>query len=201
MKKIILASQSPRRKTLLTAMGVEFETIPSKFEEQLDESRNPIEVAKELSLGKARDVAKDHPDAYVIGSDAIVWFDNKQLEKPTSHENAHELLKMLSGRTHYVTSGLAIVCLNDGVELVDADTTEVAFKPYDEKVISEYVATGDPMDKAGGYGIQSGGDVLVERINGETDTIVGFPTKLLAQMLNKCGIEARSAAGIVRPFA
>lgn len=172
-------------------MGVSFETIPSQFGEKLDDSREPVEVAKELALGKAMDVAKANPDAYVIGSDTIVTIDGKQLEKPTSPIHAHEMLKGLAGRTNYVTTGIAVVCLNKGVELTGADTTAVLFKPYDETAVMTYVASGDPMDKAGAYGIQSGAGPLIDHYEGNYDTIIGLPTANLSDLLNQCGIDAK----------
>lgn len=172
-------------------MGVIFETIPSKYEEKLDDARDPEDVAKELALGKAMDVAKDNPDAYVIGSDTIVTIDGRQLEKPLSPEHAHEMLKDLAGRVNYVTTGIAVVCVNENVRLVDAATTAVHFKPYDHAVVNEYVATGDPMDKAGAYGIQHVvGSKLIDFIEGDYDAVIGLPSRKLAAMLRDIGIEA-----------
>lgn len=192
MNRVILASQSPRRKQLLAAMGVTFETIPSRYEEKLDDSRDPELVAKELALGKAMDVAKDYPDAYVIGSDTIVTIDGRQLEKPVSAEHAHEMLKDLAGRVNYVTTAVAVVCLNKNVRLLGVDTAAVFFKPYDEAAVAAYVASGDPMDKAGAYGIQSGAGTLIDHFEGNYDAIIGLPTGKLAELLNSCGIGAKA---------
>lgn len=190
MKQVILASQSPRRSALLRAMGVTFDTIPSRFDEKLDNTRDPVVVAKELALGKAIDVAKNYPDAYVIGSDTIVTIEGRQLEKPISPENAHEMLKDLAGKTNHVTTAVALVCMNGNIRLSEADTTAVHFKPYDEAAVAAYVATGDPMDKAGAYGIQSGAGPLIEKYDGNFDTVIGLPTGVLAELLEKCGITA-----------
>lgn len=191
MKRIILASQSPRRQQLLTAMGVDFETIPSRYDEHLDNSRSPDLVAVELALGKAMDVARDNPDAYVIGGDTIVTIDGHQLEKPTSVDDARAMLKRLAGRANYITTGVAIICLNDGVEITDADTMTIHFKPYDESKVEAYIATGDPMDKAGAYGIQHPKCAeLIEKTEGRQDTGMGFPTHLIAKLLNRCEIGA-----------
>jgi len=192
MKHIILASQSPRRSALLRAMGVAFDTIPSEFDETLDDTRDVVVVAKELALGKAMDVARKYPNDYVIGSDTIVTVDGRQLEKPTSPEHAHEILKDLAGKTNYVTTAVAVVCVNENVHLLDTDTTSVRFKPYDEAAVATYVATGDPMDKAGAYGIQSGAGPLIEGYEGNFDTIIGLPTGTLAQLLEKCDIDAKT---------
>lgn len=194
MKQIILASQSPRRKELLSQMGVEYQIIPSQFDEKLDGSRDPREVAKELALGKALDVANKYPDAYVIGADSItvVGVENAQLGKPADIHEARAMLKRLSGEANAVTCGVAIVNKNKGIELVDEDTAYVHFKPYDEATVEMYLQTGDYRDKAGGYGIQSGAAPLVERIEGDYDTIVGLPTRLLAQRLAEVGITAEA---------
>ncbi len=192
MQRIILASQSPRRRELLAAMGVDFDVIPSQFDEHLDDSRQTDEVAKELALGKALDVARTYPDAIVIGSDTIVTTaDGKQLEKPHDADEAHAMLEGLAGQTNIVTTGLAVLRLSDNTQLVGADSVSVLFKPYDEKTVAEYVATGDPLDKAGGYGIQSGAAPLVENMSGNYDTVIGLPTHLLADYLEQLGVQAK----------
>lgn len=196
MKRIILASQSPRRKQLLTAMGVEFEIVPSRFDEYLDDARNPELVAVELALGKALDVAKQFPDAYVIGSDTIVTIEGRQLAKPESDEDARNMLKMLAAKPNYVTTGVAVVCINDNVRLSQAVTAAVFFGEYNEALVSEYVATGDPFDKAGGYAIQHPlCQRMITKIEGSQDVIVGFPTEAVAVLLNQCDIDAHPLTG------
>lgn len=174
-------------------MGVVFDVMPSNFDEQLDDAREPSEVAEELAVGKAMTIAKEFPSALVIGADTIVTINGRQLEKPTSQENAVELLMLLAGTTHEVTTGLAVICLDEGIHLVDSDTTKVTFKPYDERAIRDYVATGDPMDKAGAYGIQSpGAEQLIAGYEGNLDTVVGLTTSNLAEMLSMVGIHTDS---------
>lgn len=193
MPRIILASQSPRRKQLLAAMGVEFEVVPSGFDEYLDDDRDPEMVANELALGKALDVARKYPDAYVIGSDTIVTIDGHQLGKPEDNAEAHEMLKSLSGRPNYVTTGVAIVCIDKNVRITKAATAAVFFKPYDKVAAEAYVATGDPFDKAGGYAIQHPlCREMIKKIEGDQDIIVGFPTKVTASLLSQCDIETQS---------
>jgi septum formation protein len=192
MSTIILASQSPRRQDLLTQMGVTFVTIPSNFDEQLDDSRDPETVATELALGKALAVARSYPDSIVIGSDTIVTVAGRQLEKPRDADDALEMLQLLAGKANEVSTGLAVVRFSDGTRLTSADTTRVHFKPYDETLTRQYVATGDPLDKAGAYGIQSGAAPLIDRIEGNYDTILGLPTGLLAQLLTEVGVRAVS---------
>jgi len=188
MSKIILASQSPRRAELLSKIGVEFETIPSSFEEQLDQSKDPEEVAKEIALGKALNVAAQFPDAYVIGSDTVVALRNRQMEKPTDINDAREMLTALAGKQSIVTTGIVIICQNMNIKLVDGSTTRVFFKPGSEEiqVLREaYLATDDWKDKAAGYGIQSGAGPLIDHYDGDYDTIVGLPTFKLSAMLKQ----------------
>jgi len=196
MPHIILASQSPRRKQLLEVMGVSFDTIPSEFDEYLDDARDPELVANELALGKALDVAKKFPDAYVIGSDTIVTIDGRQLAKPESHEEAYSMLKELAGKPNYVTTGVAVVCLHDNVRLTAAATAAVFFKQFNESQAEAYIATGDPFDKAGGYAIQHPlCKPMIEKIDGRPDIIIGFPTEVVASLLKQCDIQADQVRG------
>lgn len=186
--KVILASGSPRRKQLLKQMGLEFDIVPSKYVEILDENRSPIEIAKKLALGKVKEVATSYPKCLVIGSDTLVWVDNKQLGKPATKQEAINMLKFLANKDTKVTTSVAIVKLSDNIEVVKTDTTTVSFKPYDAAAVTKYVATGDYIDKAGGFGIQSGAAPLISHIEGDYDTVVGLPTKLLADMLKGLGV-------------
>jgi septum formation protein len=190
MPKIILASQSSRRRELLTQMGVVFDIVPSNFDEYLDDNRSPEEVAGELALGKAMTVAIEHPDCIVIGSDTIVTINGRQLEKPHDEAEAKELLKLLSGNENDVSTGLAVIWRDRDIQFVGADTAKVFFKPYNEQAVERYIATGDPMDKAGAYGVQSGAAPLINYIDGNYDTIVGLPTRLLAEFLAKLDVKA-----------
>lgn len=191
MREIILASQSPRRLHLLKAMGVDFTVQPSNYDEKLDQNRPMPEVAMELALGKALDVAREHPEALVIGSDTIVGVDGKQLEKPVDVDEARQMLVSYMDKRSEVTTGLAIVCLDDGVQIVTSDTSYVYFKsdsPELEKLREAYLATENWRDKAGGYGFQLVRDTLIDRTEGSEDTIIGLPTKLLAEQLTSLGI-------------
>lgn len=192
MSTIILASQSTRRRELLAQMGVTFKIMPSNFDEQLDDARPAGIVATELALGKAMAVAKFHPDAIVIGSDSIVSIDGKQLEKPRDNAEALEMLKLLAGNVNEVSCGLAVVRLSDATELIGVESSRVFFKPYDEKIARAYVETGDSLDKAGGYGIQSGAGQLIGYIEGHYDAIIGLPTLLLSDFLSRLGVEAKA---------
>ncbi len=191
MKEVILASKSPRRRELLSQMGLDYDVVPSNFDEQLDDNRSPDEVARELALSKAMQVAREYPDCIVIGSDTIVTIAGRQLEKPHDTREARDMLRRLSGNANDVTTAVAVVRAADGTQLVDADTTRVYFKPYDAAAVAAYVATGDPMDKAGAYGIQSGAASLIDHIEGHYDTVIGLPTLVLSRLLKDVGIETK----------
>lgn len=181
--QIILASQSPRRKELLEKMGVQFLVIPSNYDEQLDHTRSVEEVAIELAIGKAQAVARQHPDAIVIGSDTIVFADGKQLGKPRDEAEARRVLKDLAGKVNIVATGLAVVYKDKGLEISEVVSSKVFFKDYDREAHEDYLASGDWHDKAGAYGLQSGAARLVDCIEGEYDAILGLPTKTLAAIL------------------
>jgi len=201
MPSVILASQSPRRRELLHDMGVKFDVIPSNFQEALDESRDAALVAKELALGKALDVARQHPEAIVIGSDTIVAINGRQMEKPIDIEDAREMLIALSKGESTVSTGVAVVCLARGIQLTDVMTSRVFFKPDSPAVTAArevYLASDDWHDKAGGYGIQSGAAPLIAGIDGAYDAIIGLPTELLARMLRTFDITA-SATNLQSP--
>jgi septum formation protein len=197
--RIILASQSPRRKDLLDQMNlsVPYEVIPSEFEEILDSTRSPEEVSQELGYGKALWVAERNPGAWVIGSDTIVTVDGKQLGKADDEAHAREMLKMLAGESSTVTSSIILVRLTlapDNSRVIKrhikSENAYIHFKPYNEEALEHYIATGDWQDKAGAVGIQSGGDVLVENVEGYYDTILGMPTHTLADLLKQIGVDA-----------
>lgn len=191
MPEIILASQSPRRKQLLSEMGIEFSVYPSSFDEHLDDGQNIADVAIELALGKATDVAKTFPNAYVIGSDTIVGIDGRQLEKPIDRNDAEQMLLSYAGKRSEVCTAVAVINLSEGIELADTGSTYVYFKqdsPGVAALRAEYLDSGDWSDKAGGYGIQSGAGPLIDRIEGEYDTVVGLPTKKLAELFKQLGL-------------
>lgn len=191
MPPIILASQSPRRKDLLELMGLTFSVIPSNFEEHLDHSRSVNEVATELALSKAHDVAKQHPEAIVIGADTIVVIDGTQLGKPKDETEARHTLTLLAGRKHVVATGIAVIYAQKNIEMTAAVQSKVVFKKLDPRALETYLASGDWHDKAGSYGLQSGGAPLVNYIEGEYDSILGLPTNALATLLQRIGISSR----------
>lgn len=175
-------------------MGVAFTVQPSGYNEILDDSRDIHEVARELSLGKAMDVAQNNPDAIVIGSDTIVGIHGRQLEKPVDSNEARSMLESYAGKESVVVTGLAVVCLSKHIQEVVTDLTKVHFKPESPEISrmrDEYLLTNKWQDKAGGYGIQDLRGTLIDRIEGDYDTVVGLPTKPLAKILNNLGIESQ----------
>ncbi len=175
-KKLILASKSPRRQEILSQLGFEFDICPSDKEENPDFSEGIGRAAEKLATVKALDVLEKHPDSIVIGSDTFVVLDGKPLFKPVNENDAVNMLRRLSGRIHEVYTGVA-VC--DGEEQnVFHTVTQVEFFELTDDEINRYVASGEPMDKAGAYGIQGKGCVLVKRINGDYFSVMGLPAAL-----------------------
>lgn len=189
--RVILASQSPRRQFILGEMGVDFQAISSQFEEYFDEKRSVVDVVQELALGKARAVAKDNPDAVVIGADTIVVLDQRQLGKPENAEVAKAMLRAYRNRAHQVITGVAVICKDKGYERVSSDVSNVYMDGLDEDFIEEYVATETMYDKGGAYAIQH--PLVrphVREIQGRIDTIIGFPTHIVSDFLSDFGIKA-----------
>jgi septum formation protein len=183
--KIILASGSPRRKELLLNLGFEFTVIAPDVDETPLRGERPIDHVTRLSLVKARTVAKLNPDDLVIGADTTVVVDNTILGKPNSPDEAISMLQRLSGKAHTVYTGLSMVILKEDIIKSEYDSTTVVFNKLKLEAIKNYVASGEPLDKAGAYGIQGMGSFLVNRYEGEFDTVIGFPTKLFKKMLEE----------------
>jgi septum formation protein len=181
--RIILASTSPRRREILDKTNLSFEIHPAEFEEDMSLNLAPFELAKHLSLGKAQSVAEKHADAIVIGADTFILFENELLGKPKTPERAFEMLSKLSGRVHSVVTGVAFVHAEHNKIISHAEETKVYFRPLTTEEINEYVATGEPLDKAGAYGIQSGGGKFVEKIEGDFFTVMGLPLESTLHLL------------------
>ena len=171
--KIILASNSPRRKELLEQAGIDFE-VKSADVEEITNKTLADEVVIELSQLKARAVAKDNPGRIVLAADTVVASNGKILGKPSTEDNAIEMLKSLSGKTHQVYTGVTII-YEDGSSKSFAEATDVVMYDNSEELIRKYVSTKEPMDKAGAYGIQGKGAVLVKEIKGDYNNVVGLP--------------------------
>lgn len=173
MKKIILASASPRRKELLTLAGVNFTVEVADADETLEDGVTPDEAVKQLAEIKARAVFEQHADSIVIGADTVVAVDGKILGKPKNYEEANEMLNLLSGRKHFVFTGVCL--MSQEKTTVFCQKTAVEFYPLSQNEIDEYIASNDCYDKAGGYGIQTNGCVLVKGIEGDYFNVVGLP--------------------------
>ncbi|NLB61152.1 MAG: septum formation protein Maf [Clostridiales bacterium] len=184
-QEIILASASARRKDLLGLMGLEFTCIPSEANENI-EIVAPNDYVKLLAQRKAHDIAIKHKNACVIGSDTIVVLNNEIIGKPKDIQDAKAILKKLSGKTHTVYTGVCVI--TNGRELVEVDKTDVTFRKLTDKEIDNYVATGDPMDKAGAYGIQGEFCVHITHMDGNFFTVIGLPVHTLYEMLIKLNV-------------
>lgn len=187
--KLILASQSPRRRELLERMGLtQFEIRPAAGEETASPGLPPAQLVEELSRQKARETALTAgAEDVIIAADTVVAADSQVLGKPHSPEEAREMLRFLSGRTHTVYTGVTVRRADQ--ILTQHEATDVLFRPLTEQEIDAYVATGEPMDKAGAYGIQGRGCVLVEGIRGDYYNVMGLPVCRLGLMLREFGIE------------
>ncbi len=183
----ILASQSPRRRAILRQIGIPFTAIPADVDESESESEStqPNEIVRELALRKAAVVAAMWPSALVLGADTIVSAGGILLGKPNTLREAKNMLRMLSGRTHTVYTGIALIHGDSRRRVTAEEATRVTFADLTDQEISEYVATGIPMDKAGAYGIQDDyGCVFVKGIEGDYFTVVGLPAHRLYQLIS-----------------
>ena len=179
---IVLASASPRRKQLLEMLRLPITVQPSDVQEIPLPRETPAAYSRRLARDKARAV----PGAYVLGADTIVVLDEHILEKPRDAEDAVRMLTALQGRTHTVITSICLIA--HGVEHEAADNTLVTFREADEAFLRAYVATGEPLDKAGAYGIQGWGAALVERIDGDFFGVLGLPVRLVLKLLADAGV-------------
>lgn len=194
--RIVLASQSPRRRELLERMGItKFDIIPAQGEEIADPTLSPQELVEELSRQKAAEIAAGvESDALVIAADTVVAIDGQVLGKPIDRAHAMEMLAGLSGREHHVYTGFTVTCA--GQTVTGHEDTAVCFRPLTDAEIAAYVDTGEPMDKAGSYGIQGRGCVLVDGIRGDYYNVVGLPVCRLAQVLSRFGVNGLTGEGV-----
>ncbi|MGE5678389.1 MAG: Maf family protein [Pseudomonadota bacterium] len=193
--RIILASNSPRRKELLSQLGVIFDIIPSEFEEQLVEGMTPAETVEHFACMKASDVAGEvEGEALVIGSDTIVYLDGI-MGKPADRQEAAAMLRRLSGMQHLVLSGISVINTATGEQLTGHEVTKVRMKELTDDEIYAYIDTGEPMDKAGAYAIQGIGSLFVEGIEGDYFNVVGLPLFRLGSMLEQFGLKLISTTG------
>ncbi|MBQ6570013.1 MAG: septum formation inhibitor Maf [Clostridia bacterium] len=178
---LILASASPRRREILKQAGMDFEVMVSDIEEKADPSLSPSELVVCLARQKAENVFQRAGGKTVVAADTVVALEGKILGKPKDEKNAFEMLKALSGKTHEVFTGVCVI--KDGKSQSFFERTEVDFYPLSDEDISSYIATGEPMDKAGAYGIQGKGCTLVKAVRGDFYNVVGLPIAKLSRLL------------------
>ncbi len=189
MADFILASASPRRKEILQSGGFCFEIIPSDADENISDSLTPEQAVTELSKRKAAFVFDKHPERVVFGCDTIVAIDGEILGKPRDDDEAFRMLKMLSGRTHKVSTGVCVMSKDKVISFYD--TTEVTFYSLSDETIRSYIATKECADKAGAYGIQGFGSVLVKEIKGDYFSVMGLPAAKASRALCEFGIKGK----------
>ena len=191
---LILASQSPRRRELLALVGIAHTVMPADIDERVRPDEHPAPHAERLARGKASALAAVHPHAIVVGADTIVVVDGDILGKPRDAAEAKAMLRRLSGRTHTVFTAVAVA--RDGRIVSGVEQVEVTFRALDDDAIARYVATGEPMDKAGAYGIQGYGATIVERIDGDYFAVMGLALGRLVDLLREVGVEYRFDQGL-----
>ncbi len=185
---LILASGSPRRHDFLSELGLQFRVVTTEVDESTRPGEAPEAFVRRLAVDKARAVATLHPDHFVLGADTIVVRDGVLLGKPENHQQARDILTSLSGRWHEVWTGYSICCQKSQLEEVGAVVTRVRFADLNPAVIAAYAASGDCDDKAGAYGIQSGGAFLVSEISGSYSNVIGLPVAEVVATLLKVGL-------------
>jgi septum formation protein len=195
MKKIILASASPRRRELLAQIGLQFSIEASDYDEAIEPGLEPHSLAERLSRGKAENVAAKHRDAIVIAADTFGICRGKFLGKPENEAAARRMLRLLSGKTHTVVTGFTIIDTASHRVLSRSVETRVHIKTLTDTEIEAYIATGEPMDKAAAYAIQGLGAVIVDRIDGDYFNVIGLPLAALSEALKEFGIDIFPGAG------
>ena len=190
---IILASQSPRRKELMGQIGLKFKVISPNVDEHMEGNPSPAQLVEELSLRKARAVERQADgEALIVAADTVVALEGTVLGKPEDEREAFAMLSALSGNRHYVYTGVTV--LRDGRAVTQHEVTTVTFRELEPEEISHYIATGEPMDKAGAYGIQGLGAMLVSGIEGDYFNVMGLPVYRLGRILAGFGIDLLALA-------
>lgn len=184
---IVLASGSPRRRELLEALGLTFTVCPARGEENAPTGIGPAKTAEALSLAKAQEVRQLYPDSLIIAADTVVWADGRILGKPKTPAEAAKMLTALSRTAHEVYTGVTVIY--GGKTLCRSECTKVYFRELEESEIDAYVKSGEPMDKAGAYGIQGRAALMVRRIEGDYFNVMGLPLCSLGQMLRAIGVK------------
>ena len=192
MKQIILASKSPRRKALLEQIGLKFTVDVSDIDESKYLHSNPESLAKSLSIAKAEKIAEKYKDAIIIAADTVVILNKEIIGKPKDKKDAVKMLRKLSGKTHVIITGFTILDTKTKKEITEFVQSKVRFKKMTGKEIDQYVKTGEPLEKAGCYGIQDKGAIFIEEVKGDFFNVVGLPIFALSQNLKKFGVDIAS---------
>ncbi|MGL5328257.1 MAG: Maf family protein [Peptostreptococcaceae bacterium] len=182
---IILASASPRRKEILENVNVKFTVVSSDIDEVILKNEPPKDVVMRLAFEKCMYVAKQNENALVIGADTIVVLDDIILGKPKDEKHAYEMIKLLSNKKHQVITGISLINLSSDKKVIDYVVSEVTFKDLSEDTIRDYIKTKESLDKAGAYGIQGYGGLLVDSISGDYLNIVGLPISRISDLLKE----------------
>jgi septum formation protein len=196
MKKIILASASPRRKELLEKIGLKFEVDASDCEKEIDLTPEPDELVRRISMTKAESVAARHENAIIIAADTIGVIGKKILGKPQTANEASKMLQEISGKSHLVITGFTILDTGTNKIFTGTVSTTVHVKKLTQKEIAAYVKTGEPLDKAGAYAIQGLGAVIIEKIEGDYYNVMGLPLQALTEALKEFGISVLGDASL-----
>jgi septum formation protein len=185
MKKVLLASSSPRRKELLSRLNIDFQAVPAECEEKIKNEEEPLEAAKRLSKEKAGSLVYKYPEHIIIGADTFAVLDKEILGKPHTGAEAKRMLNFISGRVLLAITGFTVWDTSKKRVSSKAVSTEVHFKELSFREIDEYIATGEPLDKAGAFAIQGGAEVFIKKINGSYTNVIGLPLYDLAEELKK----------------
>jgi septum formation protein len=188
MPALVLASTSPRRRELLSLLGIPFEVDDPDFVETITAGQSPIALARSFALGKAQSCAAKRPGAVVVGSDTLIEVDGAVLGKPADSADARAMLRRLGGRGHLIHTAVAVVCAAAGFSEAGSETVHVRMRPFTDREIDDYVASGECLGKAGAYSIQGAGGQLIEGIAGDFPAAVGLPLRLTAGLLRKLGL-------------
>ena len=188
-RKIILASGSPRRKRMFEDMKIDFSVMVSNYEEDITGKDFKVSLVEQTAYNKALEVSKRaEDDTLIVAADTVVVFNKKILGKPKDEQDAQQILKMLQGNTHIVVTSIAIIDKLEKKTLINSEKTKVTFDKLTDLEINNYIKTGEPLDKAGAYGIQGLGSVFIKKIDGCYNNVVGIPVYLLTKMLKSFGI-------------
>jgi septum formation protein len=187
--RLILASTSPRRREILALLGLPFDVIAPDFDELVSDNRPAADEVLDFAIGKAAAVARKHPGSIVIGSDTMILLDGKKIGKPNDMDDAREILRALSGKTHLIFTSVAIIDGTGGPGLATVQEVSVKMRPYSDTDIERYLTCGESLDKAGAYSIQGEGRALIESIRGDYLAAVGLPLKPIAEYLRSRGVQ------------